>query len=125
MEGGSAMRSLAIVFGSIALAAYTFALAQADVVPAGVSRAHLASMGLAGMQPMSDAEGNEVRGNRPIFGLSGPFAIPLGGMSGSRLVVRLNWSYYEVFPDLRTLILCHLLESGQAPEPIPPGRIEF
>jgi hypothetical protein len=119
------MRSVAIVIGSIALATYTFGLAQADDVPRGVSRAHLASMGLAGMEPMSDAEGDEVRGNRAIFGGSGPFGIPLGPMSGSRLVVRLNWSYYELFPDLRTLILCHLLELGQAPESIPPGRREL
>jgi hypothetical protein len=53
------MKSLAIVvFGSIALA-YMFTLARADDLPSGVSRAHLASMGLAGMQPMSDAEGGK------------------------------------------------------------------
>jgi hypothetical protein len=119
------MRSVAIVIGSIALATYTFGVAQADDVPSEVSGAHLASMGLAGMQPMSDAEGDEVRGNRAIFGSSGPFSIPLGPVSGSRLIVRLNWSDYEVFPDLRTLILWHLLELGQEPEPILPGRREF
>jgi hypothetical protein len=118
------MKSLAIVFGNIALATYACSLAQADDRPSAVSSAHLAGMGLAGMQPMSDAEGDRVRGNRAIFNFSGPLAIPLGPVSGNRLVVRLNWSY-EVFPDLRTFILCQLLEASQVLEPIPPGRREF
>jgi hypothetical protein len=118
------MKSLAIAFGSIALATCAFSLAPADDGPLGVSSAHLASMGLAGMQPMSDAEGDEVRGNPDVVDFSGPFSIPLGPVSGNRLVFRLNWSDGSVYPDLRTL-LCRLLEAGQAPELIPPGPREF
>lgn len=118
------MKSVAIVFGGIVLATCTLSLAPADDVPLGVSSAHLASMGLAGMQPMSDAEGDHVRGNPAFVDFSGPFSIPLGPVSGNRLVFRLNWSNDLVYPDLRTL-LCRLLEEGQAPELIPPGPREF
>lgn len=118
------MKCLAIAFGGIVLATCTFSLASADDVPSGVSSAHLASMELAGMQPMSDAEGDEVRGNPEFVDFSGPFSIPLGPVSGNRLVFRLNWTDGLVYPDLRTL-LCRLLEEGQAPELIPPGPREF
>ncbi|HTM56662.1 MAG TPA: hypothetical protein VL175_21695, partial [Pirellulales bacterium] len=117
------MKSLAIVVGGIALATCTFSLAAADDVPLGVSSAHLASMGLAGMQPMSEPEGDQVRGNPAIVDFSGPFSIPLGPVSGNRLVFRLNWSDGSVYPDLRTL-LCRLLDERQTPELIPPGPRE-
>ena len=53
----------------------------------------------------------------------GAIGIPLGG--GGRLVVQLNWSYQPGVSDLAARILCHLLATGQYPEPIPPGPREF
>jgi hypothetical protein len=119
------MKSLAIVLGSIALVVYPFARAQADEVSSEIPKSQLASMGLAGLRPMSDAAGNQVRGNCAIFGGSGYIGIPLDSVGGARLVVRLNWSYQAGFPDLTAVILRHLLDVRQYPEPIPSGRLDF
>ena len=82
-------------------------------------------MGLAGLRPMSDAEGNQVRGNWAAFGGSGYIGIPRNSAGGPRLVVRLNGSYDEGFPNLGAVILRHLLEVRKDAEPIPPGRRKF
>jgi hypothetical protein len=90
-----------------------------------VSKAQLASMGLAGLQPISDAAGRRVRGNRAIFGGFDAVGIPLDSVGRARLVAFLNWSYHEGFPDLGAVIWRHLIERGEYAEPIPPGRPEF
>ena len=119
------MKCPAIIFGSIALVACTFVRAQGGDVASEVPKEQLASMGLAGLRPMSDAEGNQVRGNWATTGGSGYIGIPQDFVGGSRLVVRLNWSYYDGFPNLGAVILHRLLEARKDAEPIPPGRLEF
>ena len=60
----SAFKNLAIVCGSIALATYTFNRAQGGDVTTELSPVQLASMGMAGLQPIPDAVGNQVGGDR-------------------------------------------------------------
>jgi hypothetical protein len=119
------MRSLAIVAGGIALLACALARVHADEVTSDVPRAQLASMGLAGLQPMSDAAGHQVRGTRAAFGGWGAIGIPLNSAGDARLVVPLNWTYHAGSPDVSAVILRHLLEAGKDVELIPPGRREL
>ena len=123
-HGGSAIRNLAIICGSVALASYACVRARADDVTGEVPQVQLASMGLARLEPISDAAGNQVRGNRAIFGGFDAIGIPILPAGQARLVARLNWAD-QGFPDLETVILCHLLAAGEYTEPIPPGQHEF
>jgi len=119
------VKSLPIILGSIALVTCPFARAQGDDGASEVPKAQLASMGLAGLRSMSDAEGNQVRGHWAALGGSGYIGIPRNSAGGSRFVVRLNGSYYEGVPNLGAVILSQLLEVRNDAEPIPPGRREF
>jgi hypothetical protein len=74
------MKNLGIICGSIALSVIIVGTALADEPSKQISRANLGNMGFGGMQSMSDAEGQSVRGT------GGSFVFVHGSLGKHRLL---------------------------------------